>query len=124
MTRKAPRAFNREIYHNHPELVFYGTDDGHQDGSFTEFAEIKAHYEGVDPRRREDIHMISVVGGLYGLNLIPLWRPKRLTIFDINPPAITYFKIIRRVWITSRDAAHFLDRLTRGDYPVESDEER
>ena len=124
MTQEAPRAFNREMYHDHPENVFYGTDDGHQDGSFKEFQEIRAHYEGVDPRRREDIHMISVVGGLYGLNLIPLWRPKRLTIFDINPTALTYFDIIRRVWITSRDVAHFLDRLTAGDYPVEGDREQ
>ncbi len=124
MTQKAPRAFNREIYHDHPEYVFYGTDDGYQDGSFTEFAEIKSHYESVDPRRREDIHMVSVVGGLYGLNLIPLWRPKRLTIFDINPTAITYFQIIRRVWTSSRDVAHFLDRLTTGDYPAESEKER
>ena len=124
MTSKAPRAFNREIYHNHPEMVFYGTDDGCQDGSFGEFQEIKAHYEGVAPWRREDIHMISVVGGLYGLNLIPLWRPRRITIFDINPTAITYFRIIRRVFTTSRDAAHFLARLTDGDYDAESDEER
>ncbi len=124
MTREAPRAFNREMYHDHPENVFYGTDDGYQDGSFTEFAEIKAHYESVDPQRREDIHMISVVGGLYGLNLIPLWRPKRLTIFDINPTALTYFHIIRRVFTTSRDVAHFLERLTAGDYPVENDRER
>jgi len=120
---EAPRAFNREIYHDHPENVFYGTDDGHQDGSFTEFAEIKAHYEQVDPQRREGIHMISVVGGLYGLNLIPLWRPKRLTIFDINPTALTYFDIIRRVWTTSRDVAHFLARLTDGDYEVNGDRE-
>jgi len=112
------------MYHDHPENVFYGTDDGYQDGSFTEFAEIKAHYENLDPRRHEDIHMISVVGGLYGLNLIPLWRPKRLTIFDINPTAITYFEIIRRVWTTSRDVAHLLDRLTKGNYSVESDIER
>jgi hypothetical protein len=111
------------MYHDHPENVFYGTDDGFQDGSFTEFAEIKAHYDGVDPRRREDIHMISVVGGLYGLNLIPLWRPKRMTIFDINPAAITYFQIIRRVWTTSRDAASFLARLTDGDYEVKGDME-
>jgi hypothetical protein len=124
MQPEAPSAFNREMYHDHPENVFYGTDDGFQDGSFTEFAEIKAHYEGVDPQRHEDIHMISVVGGLYGLNLIPLWRPKRLTIFDINPTALTYFDIIRRVWITSRDVTHFLDRLTKGDYPVEGDRER
>ncbi|MBV9494766.1 MAG: hypothetical protein JOZ54_11015 [Acidobacteria bacterium] len=124
MTTIAPRAFNREMYHSHPENVFYGTDDGSQDGSFAEFAEIKAHYEGVEPWRRDDIHMVSVVGGLYGLNLIPLWRPKRLTIYDINPAAVTYFEIIRRVWIASRNVAHFLDRLTTGDYEAESDEEQ
>jgi hypothetical protein len=118
----APRAFNREMYH-HPENVFYGTDDGHQDGSFGEFSEIRAHYEGVAPHRRENIHMISVVGGLYGLNLIPLWRPKQLTIFDINPTALIYFRIIRRVFMTSRDAPHFLGRLTNGDYVAENDEE-
>jgi len=109
------------MYHDHPENVFYGTDDGCQDGSFGEFPEIKAHYEGVAPERRRDIHMISVVGGLYGLNLIPLWRPQRLTIFDINPTAITYFKIIRSVFISSRDSRHFLSRLSAGDYEVEDE---
>lgn len=123
-TPQAPRAFNREMYHDHPENVFYGTDDGRQDGSFAEFADIKAHYKSVDPGRREDIHMVSVVGGLYGLNLIPLWKPKRLTIFDVNPTALTYFRIIQRVLTTSRDVAHFLDRLTAGDYPAEDDSER
>ena len=124
MTTEAPRAFNREMYHDHPENVFYGTDDGSQDGSFQEFAEIKAHYEGVAPERREDIHMVSVVGGLYGLNLIPLWRPRRITIFDINPAAVTYFRIIRRVWTTSRDVAHFLARLTEGDYEAATEQEQ
>ena len=109
------------MYHDHPENVFYGTDDGCQDGSFGEFAGIKSHYENVAPERREDIHMISVVGGLYGLNLIPLWRPKRLTIFDVNPTAVTYFNIIRRVFISSRDVAHFLQRLTHGDYEVDGE---
>jgi hypothetical protein len=123
VTSEAPRAFNREMYHDHPENVFYGTDDGAQDGSFSEFAEIKAHYENVEPWRREDIHMISVVGGLYGLNLIPLWKPKRITIFDINPTAITYFQLIRRVFTTSRDVAHFLQRLTDGDYDAETERE-
>ena len=123
MTVQAPRAFNREMYHDHPENVFYGTDDGAQDGSFSEFAEIKAHYDNVAQARREDIHMISVVGGLYGLNLIPLWKPSRITIFDINPTAITYFQIIRRVLTTSRDVAHFLQRLTDGDYEVETERE-
>jgi hypothetical protein len=111
------------MYHGHPENVFYGTDDGYQDGSFGEFAEIKAHYEAVAPHRRDDIHMISVVGGLYGLNLIPLWRPKRITIFDINPAAVTYFRIIRRVFTTSDDVADFLGKLTEGDYEVENGEE-
>src|SRR5215217_2016079 len=124
VTLEAPRAFNREMYHDHPENIFYGTDDGAQDGSFSEFAEIKAHYESVVPERRADIHMISVVGGLYGLNLIPLWKPTRLTIFDINPTAVTYFETIRRVWTTSRDAAHFLQRLTDGDYEAGTDREQ
>lgn len=122
MTSDAPSAYNRHIYHK-PEMVFYGTDDGHQDGSFGEFAEIEAHYEGVAPHRRENIHMVSVVGGLYGLNLIALWRPKRITIFDINPTAITYFRIIHRVFTTSRDASDFLGRLTAGDYDAASDDE-
>ena len=124
MTAEAPRAFNREMYHDHPENVFYGTDDGAQDGSFSEFAEIKAHYESVAPARHDDIHMISVVGGLYGLNLIPLWKPKRLTIFDINPTAVTYFEIIRHVWTTSRDVNHFLQRLADGDYEAVTDREQ
>ena len=111
------------MYDDHAENVFYGTDDGYQDGSFTEFEEIRAHYDGVAPHRREDIHMISVVGGLYGLNLIPLWRPRHLTIFDINPTAVTYYRIIHRVFTTSDDAAHFLDRLSNADYEVETDEE-
>jgi hypothetical protein len=111
------------MYHDHPENVFYGTDDGAQDGSFSEFEKIKAHYDNVAPERRKDIHMISVVGGLYGLNLIPLWKPSRITIFDINPTAVTYFQIIRRVFTTSRDVAHFLQRLTDGDYEVETERE-
>ena len=123
MASEAPRAFNREIYHDHPENVFYGTDDGYQDGSFKEFYAIRDHYESVAPERRENIHMISVVGGLYGLNLIPLWRPKSITIFDINPTAITYFNIIRRVLTSSRDGQHFLDRLTAGDYEVSGERE-
>jgi len=124
VTLEAPRAFNREMYHDHPENVFYGTDDGAQDGSFSEFAGIRAHYESVSPARRDDIHMISVVGGLYGLNLIPLWQPKRITIFDVNPTAVTYFRIIRRVFVTSRDAGHFLQRLTDGDYEADTEQEK
>ena len=124
MTTQAPRAFNREMYHDHPENVFYGTDDGCQDGSFGEFAQFQTHYAGVDPARRENIHMVSVVGGLYGLNLIPLWRPKQLTIFDINPAAITYFQIIRKVFTSSQNVEHFLQRLTDGDYDAETELEK
>jgi len=120
---EAPRAFNREMYHDHPENVFYGTDDGSQDGSFQEFADFRRHYESVSPERREDIHMVSVVGGLYGLNLLPLWRPQRITIFDINPAAITYFRLIRQVFTTSRDVDQFLARLTSGDYEVKTEQE-
>ena len=121
MTRLAPRAFNREMYHDHRENVFYGTDDGAQDGSGRELLDFEAHHRGVEPWRREDIHMVSVVGGLYGLNLIPMWKPKRLTIFDINPAAVSYFEIIRRVWTSSRDAVQLLARLTDGDYPVDDE---
>ena len=123
MKSLAPRAFNREMYHDHPENVFYGTDDGEQDGTFGEFAAFRAHYEGVLPARRDDIHMVSVVGGLYGLNLIPLWRPKRLTFFDINPTALTYFRIIRQLFLASRDVDDLLRRLTEGDYAAETESE-
>jgi len=123
VTAEAPSASYRKMYYGHPENVFYGTDDGAQDGSFREFAAFRAHYDGVDPARRENIHLISVVGGLYGLNLIPLWKPKKLTIFDVNPTALTYFRLIHRAWTTSRDAAHFLQRLTDADYDAFDDEE-
>lgn len=123
MTTEAPRAFNRHIYHQ-KDSVFYGTDDGSQDGSFAEFPEFEKHYHSLDPARHENIHMISVVGGLYGLNLIPLWKPKKLTIFDINPMAITYFQVIHRVWTTSDSAQHFLNRLTNGDYEVDTEDEQ
>jgi hypothetical protein len=120
-TTEAPFAAARLMYVDHPENVFYGTDDGAQDGSFSEFADVRAHYESVAPERRDDIHLVSVVGGLYGLNLIPLWQPKRITIFDINPAALSYFRVIRRVFTTSRDVPHFLQRLTDGNYPVDDD---
>ena len=120
-SRVAPRAFNREMYHDHRENVFYGTDDGAQDGSGRELREFEAHYRGVPAWRREDIHMVSVVGGMYGINLLPMWRPRRLTIFDINPAAITYFEIVRKLWIQSRDAAQMLDHFTKADYEVEGE---
>lgn len=65
--------------------------------------------------------MVSVVGGLYGLNLLPLWQPQSITIFDINPVAIAYFETIRRVWTISDNVAHFLSRLTEGAYDAETE---
>src|SRR6266480_788684 len=102
------------MYVNRPDNLFYGTDDGAQDGSFREFNEIKAHYDGVAAWRDDDVHMISVVGDLYGLNMIPLWGPKRITIFDFNPAALADYRVIREVWTTSRDVTQFLARLTAG----------
>jgi len=120
---QAPRAFNRDI-HSYRNQVFYGTDDGDQDGSFGEFPEFIEHYNHVAEHRKENIHMISVVGGLYGLNLIPLWKPKKLTIFDINPMGVTYFKVVRKAWLSSEDKDDFLLRLRNMDYEVTTDDER
>ncbi|MDF1695938.1 MAG: hypothetical protein P1U56_08910 [Saprospiraceae bacterium] len=120
---QAPRAFNRGLHSNRNQ-VFYGTDDGSQDGSFGEFPDFIKHYESVDQSRKDDIHMISVVGGLYGLNMIPLWKPKKLTIFDINPMGVVYFTLIHRVWTTSNSAQHFLDRLENMDYDANTEDEK
>ncbi|MDF1695933.1 MAG: hypothetical protein P1U56_08885 [Saprospiraceae bacterium] len=118
----APRAFNRNIFSNR-EQVYYGTDDGSRDGSFGEFKAITEHYTNVSADRKEDIHMISVIGGLYGLNLIHLWKPKKITFFDINPLAIIYFNLILHVWTTSDSPEHFLERLTNGDYEATTEDE-
>jgi len=47
-----------------------------------------------------------------------------LTIFDINPAAITYFQIIREVLTSSQNVEHFLQRLTDGDYDAETELEK
>ena len=65
-----------------------------------------------------------MVGGLYGLNLIPLFRPAEVTFFDINPHAVAFFNLIRRVWIDSSSAEEFLDRLKTADYDANTDQER
>lgn len=121
--KEAPSA-SRKHFFSKPEQVYYGTDDGSKDGSFGEFVEFEQHYNSVSDERKENIHMVSVVGGLYGLNLIPLWQPKRITFFDINPMAVVYFGLIRRVFISSNNAAQFMQRLTDGDYSVESEDEQ
>lgn len=118
----APRAYNRNSF-SRKQQVYYGTDDGSRDGSFGEFEAITNHYESVDASRKENIHMISVIGGLYGLNLIHLWKPKEITFFDINPLAVMYFNIIFKVWTTSDSAEHFLNRLTEGDYETTTEDD-
>jgi hypothetical protein len=120
------------------EDIYYTTDDGFQQltpreetrhdvdhlmGLYRIFNRYENFYQRVTPDRRNSIHFASVVGGLYGLNLIPIFRPREITFFDINPHAVSYFDIIRRVWIDSRDAPTFLARLAHGDYQVETESE-
>jgi hypothetical protein len=115
--------------------IYYTTDDGfaklnppeetrhdasHVARLYEVFARYNQFHAHVAPERRERIHLASVIGGLYGLNLIPIFRPREITFFDINPHAIAYFNIVRRVWIDSRTADEFLGKLTNADYAVET----
>lgn len=134
--KKAPRIGIGEF--NHIHQIYYSTDDGfisirprqekrcdaeHVAALYKIFARFEDFYRRVPPRRREHIHLASVVGGLYGLNLIPMFRPKEITFFDVNPHAVAYFRIIRRVWIDSRNAREFLGKLRNADYEVETEQE-
>ena len=123
MQEIAPRTASAFTFERIDE-IFLGTDDGCEDGSFKEFAHFVDFYNGVNPERRRNIHFISVVGGFYGMNLIPLFRPRELTLFDINPYQLIYAKLIIRVLTTSASASEFLDRLTNKGYDVASEEER
>jgi hypothetical protein len=128
----APRAGLGSFDHIHE--VYYSTDDGfaelrpreeprhdaeHVAGLYQIFARYEDFYRRVTPERRDRIHLASVVGGLYGLNLIPMFRPRQITFFDVNPHAVAYFNIIRRVWVSSPSADAFLARLANEDYAVE-----
>jgi hypothetical protein len=132
----APRAGLGSFDHIHE--IYYTTDDGfdelrpreearHDEKHVARLYEIFARYEDfhrtVAPERREHIHLASVVGGLYGLNLIPIFRPREITFFDVNPHAVAYFSLVRRVWIDSRTAEEFLARLANADYDVASAQE-
>ena len=114
-----PSSFNQHIFFE-AKSVFYGTDDGFQDGSCTEFQGYQDFYNSVSNARREKIHLVSAVGGLYGLNLISLWRPREITFFDINPHATAYFELIRKVFAVSSSKENFLDRLSHQDYDVDN----
>jgi hypothetical protein len=118
--------------------IYYGTDDGfaelrpreelrhdaeHKKGLYEIFARYEGFHSRIAPGRRDNIHLASVVGGLYGLNLIPLFQPKEITFFDINPYAVAFFQLIRRIWIDSKSANEFLDKLTRADYEVNTEQD-
>ena len=93
-------------------------------GLYEIFARFQEFSSGVAPSRRENIHLASVVGGLYGLNLIPMFLPKEITFFDINPNAIAFFNLIRRVWIASATVDGFLGKLKSGNYDVHTEQDR
>ena len=137
MTAEAPRTAFGSFDHIHE--IYYTTDDGfaelrpreeprhdsaHVAGLYEIFARYVDFHQSVAPERRDRIHLASVVGGLYGLNLIPIFRPREITFFDVNPHAVTYFNIIRRVWVDSPSADAFLDRLANADYAVSTEEEK
>lgn len=119
MKVEPPSSFNQHIFFE-AKSVFYGTDDGYQDGSCTEFQLYEDFYRSATSERREKIHLVSAIGGLYGLNLISLWRPREITFFDINPHATAYFELIRKVFAVSSSKQNFLDRLSRQDYEVDN----
>lgn len=116
------------------EEVFYGTDDGHpepdEDGRFdergteNELEPFRDLYRRVGAARRRDIHLITVVGGFYALNLIPLFRPRRITLVDVNPYQIAFGRLILRLFSSSASAAELLDRLADGGYPAHGEVER
>ena len=121
MSTEAPSSFNQHIFFK-PDSVYYGTDDGYQDGSFGEFGRFLEFYESVPQSRRDNIHFVSAVGGLYGLNLMTAFRPKRITFFDISPHAINYFRAVRCAFAASRSRADLLARLSSGDYGIAASE--
>jgi SAM-dependent methyltransferase len=123
MKAEPPSSFNQHIFFE-ANSVFYGTDDGYQDGSCTEFQLYEDFYQSGTSERREKIHLVSAVGGLYGLNLVSLWRPREITFFDINPHATAYFELIRKVFAVSSSKQNFLDRLSHQDYDVDSPAEQ
>lgn len=132
----APRAAFASFDQIHE--IYYTTDDGyaelrpreeprhdaqHVAGLYEVFERYEEFRRRAGPGRGDRIHLASVVGGLYGLNLIPIFRPREITFFDVNPHAVSYFNLIRRVWVDSDDAETFLGRLTHADYAVHSAEE-
>jgi hypothetical protein len=133
MAERAPRSeFSQDF--TTMEQIFYGTDDGHpttgpeyvfdEAGTEHEFTPFEELYSNAGAERQGDIHLVSVVGGFYGLNLVPLFRPRRITLFDVNPHQIAYARLILRVLTASRSAEELLARLRDQDYEVQSAEER
>ena len=134
----APRTPFQTTSFDHLHEIYYTTDDGfaelrprkeprhdaeHVAGLYEIFARYEEFHRRVGPGRRDRIHLASVVGGLYGLNLIPIFRPREITFFDVNPHAVAYFNVIRRVWIDSRTRDAFLGRLANADYEAGTPQE-
>ncbi len=127
----------RSAYGNF-STCYYGTDDGfpelrpreeakhdaaHVAGLYKVYSRYENFHRGLASKRTDNIHLVSVVGGLYGLNLIPLFRPTEITFFDLNPNQICLFNIVRRVWILSSSSDEFLTRLANADYEVDGEQE-
>src|SRR5262249_16694253 len=53
-------------------------------------------------------------------NVMTCWRPREITFFDINPHAIAYFNLIRRVFQISSSREDLLERLRTENYPIAS----
>ncbi len=116
--------------------IYYGTDDGFDKAHTTtdtpndidQHTKVCQFYEafcdGIAADRRQNIHYASVVGGLFGLNLIPIVKPQKITFFDINPYAPVLFSLLKRVWVTCESSEEFLRKLQDADYEVGSEDER
>lgn len=75
-------------------------------------------YEQISEKRKGNIHLISVIGGFYCLNLLPLFKPKKITLYDVEPYKIIFVTMILRAFKMSKNKEELLDRLVEQNYPV------
>ena len=118
MKVEPPSSFNQHIFSRRNLSSTERTTDTRMD--LYRVSTLRRFLPSVTSERREKIHLVSAVGGLYGLNLISLWRPREITFFDINPHATAYFELIRKVFAVSSSKQDFLDRLSHQDYDVDN----
>src|SRR5947208_2686048 len=124
----APRTAFPQSF-DHLNEIYYTTDDGfaelrprmeprhdaeHVAGLYEIFARYEEFHRRVGPGRRNRIHLASVVGGLDGLNLIPIFRPRELMFFDLT------FRFPRNAVLFASyfDKTEMLDLGTAGSTPV------